>query len=76
VSAGTQRITASERRWERSRSPGEPRMSRFNHRGRSERKVETRTGMFMEPRREAASWVVVFVAGCGVVVAVARAPPP
>jgi hypothetical protein len=48
-------------------------MSRFNHRCRSERKAETRTGMFIEPRREAASWVVVVVAGCGVVVAVVRA---
>jgi len=51
-------------------------MSRFNHRRRSERKAETRTAMFMEPRREAASCVVVFVAGCGVVVFVAGAPPP
>src|SRR5262245_320901 len=50
VSAPTQSNTASVRRCERSRSPGEPRIHRFKHRCRRERKAETRTGMFAEPR--------------------------
>src|SRR5689334_19651461 len=42
MNAATHMSTASERRGERSRSPGEPRIHRFNHRLRVERKVSPR----------------------------------